>query len=91
MSKIGKVRKYLYKIQGVAYLLRQQKIDENPPMNMEELNYGIGMTLMDLAGNALNQLDERQKSKIEDASGTSQTPDSEVASSGKAQFENVQA
>jgi hypothetical protein len=44
----AELRKLGWQIQGLAYLIRMQRFDETPPMNIEELSYGIGVTLEEL-------------------------------------------
>lgn len=62
MKEVGKIREKLFQIRGIAYLVQQKRLDEIPPLDIEDLNYGIGLTLLKSASTAmklLNKLEAR--------------------------------
>jgi len=74
MREIPKIRDKLFKIRGIAYLIQEKKLDELPPLDVEELNYGIGASMMVLAGSAMKQLN-RLETRISKKEKSPKEPD----------------
>jgi hypothetical protein len=63
LTKIAEIRERLFQLQGLAYLIRQTRHDEAPPLNMEDISYGVGLSLskpIEEAMALLNDLEVRE-------------------------------
>lgn len=57
----GDLRSVSFEIRGFAYLLQNQKSDEVPPLDLEDLHYGIGQ-ILDRLGRRVRRLSNKLES-----------------------------
>lgn len=57
------LREHCFRLKGFAYLLKNQKLDPAPPLDAEDIAYGIGSILESIAGemqSILNAIEEQE-------------------------------
>lgn len=47
-SSCGELRSLSWRIRGIAYLIANQKLDAAPPLDFDELCWGVGQILEEL-------------------------------------------
>jgi len=61
------LRGLCFRLKGFAYLLKNQKLDPAPPLDAEDIAYGIGSILEDITENiqgVLNEIEEQELNLI---------------------------